>query len=425
MNTTDKKTQLPTNGFAIHKAVQQSPSAIVITDVNGYIEYVNPKFTQMTGYTPAEIKGKKPSILKSGHTTQAEYEELWQTVLSGKEWHGDFFNRRKDGTHYWERASISPVFDENGDIKNFVAVKEDITARIESERKVQQLNADLRAMNEQLEQHVEERTQQLQDVIKQLQEVQLLKDSFVSMISHEIRTPITAIALSVGMLQRYYNQYSDEKRLAKIEQIHRQTTVLNELVDAVVGLSRIEDVQPDKVTSIHISQATDSVIGDLCGMAEDKHQQFHVQTWEDYESCQVNIKEADIKQIWRNLIGNAIKYTPAGGQVHVNIGHMHLNAKPEPDFDGVNPFELTSPMPEGDYFVGQVVDNGYGIPEDDQALIFDRFYRGWARSTTISGTGLGLSLVKEALTRYGGDIVVQSQPGHGSSFSFYLPCACQ
>ncbi len=111
------------------RAVEQSPASIVITDTAGCIEYVNPKFTRLTGYTLAEVVGQNPRILKSGETPPAEYRNLWNTLLAGQNWHGEFHNRKKNGELYWEAASISPIVDETGTITHFVAIKEDITIR--------------------------------------------------------------------------------------------------------------------------------------------------------------------------------------------------------------------------------------------------------------------------------------------------------
>ncbi len=110
-------------------AVEQSPVSIVITDAGGAIEYVNPKFTQLTGYTLEEVRGQNPRVLKSGELPAQVYEELWQTITAGGEWQGELYNRKKNGECYWETASISPLFDATGRITHFVGVKEDITER--------------------------------------------------------------------------------------------------------------------------------------------------------------------------------------------------------------------------------------------------------------------------------------------------------
>ncbi len=132
----------------LSQAVEQSRSAIVITDLNGNIEYVNPRFTELTGYTSREAIGKNPRILKSGKTTPEEYKVLWDTITSGLEWRGEFLNKKKDGTLYWESATISPVKNDRNTITNFMAVKEDITER---KRLEQQENERIRLETELIE----------------------------------------------------------------------------------------------------------------------------------------------------------------------------------------------------------------------------------------------------------------------------------
>lgn len=120
-------------------AVEQSPASVMITDLCGNIEYVNPKFTRVTGYSLAEVQGINPRFLKSGSMSSDQYRELWETLAAGEEWHGDFHNRKKDGSLFWERASISPVRDSSGDITHYVAVKEDITDRKQYEQQLEYL----------------------------------------------------------------------------------------------------------------------------------------------------------------------------------------------------------------------------------------------------------------------------------------------
>jgi PAS domain S-box-containing protein len=115
-------------------AVEQSPATVVITDASGKIEYVNPRFTEVTGYTADDVLGRNPSLLASGETPKEEYRQLWETLRSGREWHGIFHNRRKNGEHFWEDARISPIRDLAGTIVRFVAIKEDITARRRTEQ---------------------------------------------------------------------------------------------------------------------------------------------------------------------------------------------------------------------------------------------------------------------------------------------------
>jgi PAS domain S-box-containing protein len=127
----------------LSRAVEQSPASIVITDRAGDIEYANPKFIEITGYTLADVLGKNPRILKSGDKSPEAYRELWETITAGNEWRGEFLNKKKNGGLYWESASISPIRDPAGRITHYVAVKEDITARKQAEAVRDQLFQDL------------------------------------------------------------------------------------------------------------------------------------------------------------------------------------------------------------------------------------------------------------------------------------------
>ncbi|HJV91953.1 MAG TPA: PAS domain S-box protein, partial [Azonexus sp.] len=122
----------------LSRAIEQSPASIMITDIDGSIRYVNPKFEQVTGYTSAEVLGRNARILSSGDKSRADYQALWQTITSGATWQGEFLNRRKDGILFWERASISPIVDEQGKVLHFLAVKEDITGRRRAELALQE-----------------------------------------------------------------------------------------------------------------------------------------------------------------------------------------------------------------------------------------------------------------------------------------------
>ena len=115
-------------------AVEQSPVSILITDVTGAIEYVNPKFIELTGYTADEVRGKNPRLLKSGEMPAGSYQQLWQTITQGRQWHGEFHNRKKNGELFWESASISPIKTADGRITHFVAIKDDITGRKQAEQ---------------------------------------------------------------------------------------------------------------------------------------------------------------------------------------------------------------------------------------------------------------------------------------------------
>jgi PAS domain S-box-containing protein len=128
-----ERTQAEDKLRQLSRAVEQSPASIVITNPAGDIEYVNPKFVAVTGYTLAEVLGKNPRVLKSGEMSPEAYGVLWQTIAAGKEWSGEFHNKKKNGELYWESASISPIRDLAGRVTHYVAVKEDITAHKQTE----------------------------------------------------------------------------------------------------------------------------------------------------------------------------------------------------------------------------------------------------------------------------------------------------
>jgi PAS domain S-box-containing protein len=128
----------------LSQATENSPDSVVVTDNNGIIEYVNPSFCDVTGYSAKEAIGQKPHILNSGYHSGSFFENLWHTILSGSTWRGEFLNRRKNGEEFWESASISAIYNDEGDITHFVAVKQDITER-------KQMEAEMRKNVEELE----------------------------------------------------------------------------------------------------------------------------------------------------------------------------------------------------------------------------------------------------------------------------------
>ena len=158
-------------------AVEQSPVSIVITDLDANIEYVNPSFEETTGYTFEEVKGQNTRILKSGETNVLLYKEMWDTLVGGSEWHGEWINKKKNGELYWENISISPIHDENGRIVNYLAVKQDITLRKQAEQEIHELN-------ENLELKIRQRTEQLaetnQNLLSEIEERKRLDEALMA-----------------------------------------------------------------------------------------------------------------------------------------------------------------------------------------------------------------------------------------------------
>ena len=199
----------------LSRAVEQSPSSIVITDPLGVIEYVNPKFTGLTGYSQAELLGENL------RTLQATGEDVWATLAAGFEWHGELEGVKKSGARYSESTSISPVFNEQGGVTHFVAVKEDITERKESARQIELLNGTLTA-----------RAQELEVANRDL-------ESFSYTVSHDLRTPLTNINGYCQVILELYGAGLDEQCRDFIKIILSETMVMNELIRTLLDFSRV------------------------------------------------------------------------------------------------------------------------------------------------------------------------------------------
>ncbi len=177
-------------------AVEQSPASVMITDTEGYFEYVNPRFTEMTGYSSDEVLGKKPSILKSGETPAAEYEHLWRTITAGQEWRGEFLNKGKTGSLFWQSAFISPIRNQAGEITHFLSVEQDITDRKRAETALRESEKRMKGLSH------------------RLLEVQEAERRYIARELHdEIGQTLTAVKLNLLSLQRDVETEQAQQRL--------------------------------------------------------------------------------------------------------------------------------------------------------------------------------------------------------------------
>lgn len=215
----------------LSRAVEQSPASIVITNTAGIIEYVNPKFTALTGYTLEEAVGRNPRILKSGQTPSEEYTRLWRTITSGGEWRGELCNRKKNGELYWESVSISPVLNEMGAITHFVAVKEDITER---KRADEQIRASL-AEKETLLRELYHRTKNNMAVITALLALQ----------ADFIDDPRIAEAFT-GAQNRIFSMALVHQKLYEAQDLSR-INLMEYINDLAVLLMKSYQVSPDRL----------------------------------------------------------------------------------------------------------------------------------------------------------------------------------
>ncbi len=377
------------------QAVEQSPATVVITDLEGGIVYANPTFETTTGYSIAEAMGQNPRILKAGEFGAESYADLWNTISSGREWHGEFHNRRKDGTLYWESASISPILDSDGNITHYLAIKEDITER-------KYMEDALRDANEELQQTVEALQSAniaLEEFNDLAQSATRAKSEFLANMSHEIRTPMTAI-LGFAEVLLGEPDFDDAPResIEAIHTIQRNGKYLLELINDILDLSKIEagklDVEPAVCSPIEV---LDDVLTLMRVRAEAKNLPLTLEFASGVPEL-IHCDPLRLKQILINLVGNAIKFTEVGGVCMVACT-VHQLGKPT-------------------LLQIDVTDTGIGLTEEQVWNVFRPFCQ--ADSSTArkyGGTGLGLTISKRLAEMLGGDVILRSEPGKGSTFS--------
>ncbi len=375
-------------------AVEQSPETIIITDTDGNIEYVNAAGLAATGYTREEMIGQNPRLLQSGQTPQASYDQLWAALVAGETWQGEFINQRKDGGIYTEFVRVSPVRQPDGRITHYLAVKEDI-----SERK--RMGAELDRHRHHLEELVAERTAQLAIARDAAEAASRAKGAFVANISHEIRTPMNAIIGFTHLLQRQSRDPEQQDKLHKIaDAAHHLLAIINDILD----LSKIEAgklaIEP---RDFELNRIFDNVRSLVLEKAQAKGLELAVEL-DPALAGMLNGDPTRLAQALLNYAANAVKFTERG---RIVLGATLLEES------------------AGELKVRfSVQDTGIGIPPEVQARLFGEFEQA-DRSTTrqYGGTGLGLAITRRLAELMGGDIGLSSQPGVGSTFTFFVRLA--
>jgi diguanylate cyclase (GGDEF)-like protein/PAS domain S-box-containing protein len=219
----------------LHKAVEQSPVSVVITDIQGNIEYVNPYFSQLTGYDLNEVIGKNPRIVQSGDTALETYDEIWRTIQAGKIWRGELLNKKKNGEKYWEVEMIAPVIDGAGNIVNYIAIKEDVTAKKESETKLREAYVKL-----------EEQLQEIQGLQDELRE-QAIRDSLTGLHNRHYLKEVLGRELSRALREGHPVSFMllDIDRFKSVNDTYGHSAgdvVLKEVADHLSEFTRVEDI---------------------------------------------------------------------------------------------------------------------------------------------------------------------------------------
>jgi len=355
----------------LRKAVEQSANTVVITDIRGNIRYVNPAFEKTTGYTVAETIGQNPRILKSGEQDAGFYRALWETSTSRKTWRGEFHNRRKDGTLYWELATISPVQDDKGELHHFIAIKEDITERKAMEASLSEALIAAEAGNR-------------------------AKSEFFGIMSHELRTPLNGVLGSAELLT--YTPL-DEEQEALTATVNKCGEHLLAIVKDILDFSSMEAGKlAIEVAPMSIADLVKTAADTIRKTAVEKGLELRCETKPGVPH-QITGDALRIRQILINLSGNAVKFTSSGSVVL-----------------------RVAPAAEGRFLDFSVEDTGIGISPDTIGHLFKPFTQVDMTSTrTFGGTGLGLAISKRLAEAMGGTITVASILGRGSTFTFRLP----
>jgi len=349
--------------------VEQSPSSVVITDIHGTIEYVNPAFEDITGYCFAEVVGQNPRILQSGKTSKAVFKALWGVLSAGNVWRGEFINKKKNGEFYEENVLILPIKNLSGDITNFVAVKENIT--------------------------------ELKRAQKQAEGANRAKSNFLSRMSHELRTPLNAInGFSQLMLKSKKNPLN-EKQQNMTHQISIAGDHLLQLINEVLDLARIESGEfVLSLEKVDPQLAIDECLALIEPMAMKK--EIIVSDLNGFELPMIRADFTRVKQVLLNLMSNAVKYNEVGGTVDIQCFTDHPG-----------------------FLRFAIVDNGYGIAEQKQKDMFTPFTRMVENPDEIEGTGIGMTISKQLVETMGGIIGFSSKIGVGSTFWFTIPLCTQ
>ncbi|MCP5051299.1 MAG: PAS domain S-box protein, partial [bacterium] len=362
------------------RAVEQSKVGIEIADTNGVIEYVNPRFTEISGYRKEEAIGQKTNLLKSGFTPDEDYKELWETITAGKDWQGEFYNRKKNGDLYWDATLISPIKDPQGNITHFVGIKEDIT-----ERK----NMEVELMNAKNSAEAASRA----------------KGEFLANMSHEIRTPMNAI---MGMTELALGTTLNDEQKEYLEIVAQSSSSLLKLLNDILDFSKVDagklELEP---TDFEMRKVMSDTVKTLAVQAHKKDLELLYYVDSDVPNQLVGDSNR-LRQIIVNLIGNAIKFTE-GGEVVLKI-------------------DVLEDFIDGKILLHFIVsDTGIGIQEDQLNFIFEQFAQVDASSTReYGGTGLGLAITGKLVELMGGVIWAESPStfphsnsrGPGSTFHF-------
>ena len=354
-------------------AVEQSASAVIITDSERVIEYVNPMFTQMSGYSADEVVGKKPDVFRSGELSSGVFSEIWETITAGKEWRGEFHNKKRTGELYWVSASVSAIRDSGGKISHYLSVQEDIT-----EKKL------------------------LEKQLIQAQKMEAI-GTLAGGVAHDFNNLLGVI---IGYSDYLLTKLDKEDQMYKImEDIRKAGQRGAGLTDQLLAFSRKQALKQEILALNGVVAETEKMLERL--ISED----IELTTDLEPELWLVKADQGQITQILMNLTINARDAMAQGGKIVIKTENMNI------DEEFCQRFSYARP---GQFVRLSVEDTGVGMDQEIMSHIFDPFF---TTKEIGKGTGLGLSVIYGIVKQHEGWVNVYSEPGQGSVFRIYLPAS--
>jgi PAS domain S-box-containing protein len=400
----------------LQELFEHATESIIVINKEGDIKLVNPATEKLFGYAQEELIGKKVEFLMPdrfskkhvGHREQYSQNPHSRSMGIGM----DLYAKNKDGSEFPVEISLSP-FESDGQ-KFTIAFIIDITRRklvetdiIDHQKKLESLTKELKANNEKLEAKVHDRTKVLQEALSEIEKSRLelsealekekelneLKSRFLSMASHEFRTPLTTILSSASLIPEYPLTEQQEKRMKHVDRIKSAVNNLNDILSDFLSLSKIEE---GKVIAdfkkFNLKNLADEVSNDVKGIRKEGQEIIYSHKGEE----EIQLDPKLTRNIMINLVSNALKFSEENKKVYLKTSVDKKAIKIE------------------------VQDDGMGISKDDQQHLFERFFRGH-NATNIQGTGLGLNIVSNYVELMNGYIEMESELEKGTTFKVTFP----